>query len=348
MRTSQNIRKPFTVSERKAGNGKEHPHIVIGYAAGSARRSQYKSLFPGGERVCFLADLTGQDREQELADAEILLTWNPARELKPKEFSLLRKLRMIQLLSAGADHVPYQNFSREVVIASNIGAYSEPIAEHVLGMALALAKHLFPEHLKLAQGEFSQTRHNTMLHGAVCGILGFGGIGKATARLIRCLGTRIHAVNTSGATDEPVNFIGTLRDLGKVLASSDILVISLPLTKFTRGLIGKRELDAMKRDAILINVARGDIIDERALYEHLVEHPNFRAGIDAWWFEPFGQGAFRTRYPFFTLPNVLGSPHNSAIVPGMNEEGTRLAVQNVKRFLAGEPIVGVVRREDYI
>jgi phosphoglycerate dehydrogenase-like enzyme len=328
--------------------GSGNPHIVVGYPVKAARRAQFKSLFKENETVCFLADLAAEEREQELAAADVLLTWNPARELKPKEFGLLRKLHLMQLLSAGADHVPFREVPRDTVIVSNVGAYSEPMAEHVLAMALALAKNLFGQHLKLAQGEFNQSRLNTMLQGSVCGVLGFGGIGKATARLMRCLGVRIHAINTSGRTSEPVNFIGTLKDLGKVLSTSDIVVVSLPLTKTTRGLIGKRELEAMKPDAILINVARGDIIDEEALYDHLVRHPDFRVGIDAWWIEPFKQGRFRTQYPFFTLPNVVGSPHNSGIVPGMNEAGTRLAVENVKRFLAGEPIVGVVRREDYI
>lgn len=324
------------------------PHIVVTHHVSATRKEQFRYLFKNQATVCFLNDLMTEERAQALADADVLLSWNPGRELKAREFGFLKKLHMVQLLSVGADHVPFREFGRDVIIASNIGAYSEPIAEHVLAMALSLGKNLFREHLNLAQGEFSQERMNTMLHGSICGILGFGGIGKATARLMRCLGLRIYAVNTSGRTGEPVNFIGTLRDLGKVLALSDILVVSLPLTKSTRGLIGNRELEVMKPDAILVNVARGDIIDEAALYHHLVSHRDFRAGIDAWWFEPFGEGRFRTRFPFFTLPNVLGSPHNAGIVPGMNEEGTRLAVENVKRFLAGEPVVGMVRREDYV
>lgn len=326
----------------------ELPHIVVACPAGKARRGQFRTLFQDHAALTFLQDVKPGERGPVLAEADVLLSWNPARELKPKEFPLLRKLHMLQLLSAGADHVPFRELRQSVVIASNVGAYSEPIAEHVLAMALALAKNLFREHLKLARGEFNQANLNTMLHGAVCGILGFGGIGKATARLMRSLGLRIHAVNSTGVTNEPVNFIGTLRDLKYILTSADVLVISLPLTKTTRGLIGRRELESMKNDAILINVARGDIIDEKALYDHLVNHLDFRAGIDAWWSEPFGQGVFRTRYPFFMLPNVLGSPHNAGVVPGMNEEGARLAAENVKRFLSGEPIVGEVRREDYV
>ena len=255
---------------------------------------------------------------------------------------------MIQLLSACADHVPYADLPQTIIIASNIGAYAEPMAEHVLAMTLALAKRLIREHQNLAQGEFNQSRLNRLLRGSVCGILGFGGIGKATARLMRAFGVLIYALNTSGKTSEPVEFIGTLNNLQHVLSSSDIVVIALPLNKATRNLIGKRELDSMNNNAILINVARGGIVDEEALYSHLTSHPEFMAGIDAWWIEPFGHGEFCTNYPFLSLPNVLGSPHNSAMVPGITDEGSRLAAENVKRFLKGEPVSGIVRREDYV
>jgi phosphoglycerate dehydrogenase-like enzyme len=147
--------------------------------------------------------------------------------------------------------------------------------------------------------------------------------------------------------DETVEFVGTPRDLDQVLAVSDIVVVALPLTKQTRGLIGRRELELMKPDAILVNVARGAVVEERALYEHLRSHPEFSAAIDAWWDEPFGHGEFRTNFPFFDLPNLLGSPHNSAFVPGVELEGVRRAAENVLRYLHGRQTTGVVRREDY-
>jgi glycerate dehydrogenase len=298
-------------------------------------------------RLTFLADMPTGLREQTLIDAEVLLSWNLPKELLPAGPGLLRKVKMIQLLSAGADHLPFSELRSDIIIASNIGAYADPMAEHVLAMALALAKNLLREHQNLIRGEFRQSVMNRLLAGSVCGIIGFGGIGRATASLMRGLGLRIYAVNTSGRTDEPVEFIGTLKDLKHVLSSSDVVSISLPLMKATRGLIGKRELDWMKPDAILINVARGAIIDEGALYEHLRSHPRFQAGLDVWWIEPFSSGEFKTNYPFLSLPNVLGSPHNSAMVPGINEESVHRAVENVKRFLRGEPIAGLVKPEDY-
>jgi phosphoglycerate dehydrogenase-like enzyme len=186
------------------------------------------------------------------------------------------------------------------------------------------------------------------LDGAVCVILGFGGIGKATARMMRAFGARIHAVNTSGASSEPADFIGTLADLDQVLAEADVLVIALPLTRATRGLIGARELALMKPAAILVNVGRAAIVEERALYEHLRDHTDFCAGLDAWWREPAPGSAFSTEYPFFDLPNMIGSPHNSGVTDGALQVGARMAAENVRRFLTGETVIGVVRREEYL
>jgi phosphoglycerate dehydrogenase-like enzyme len=95
-------------------------------------------------------------------------------------------------------------------------------------------------------------------------------------------------------------------------------------------------------------VARAAIIDEDALYEHLERTPPFSAGIDAWWQEPRGQGAFATRRPFLELPNVIGSPHNSAMVAGSLTESAARAADNVARHLRGEPVRNLVDRSDYL
>jgi glycerate dehydrogenase len=222
------------------------------------------------------------------------------------------------------------------------------MAEHVLAMALALAKRLPQTHESMRHGEFDQLTPNRAIRGSLVGILGFGGIGQASARLFRALGARIHAIDRAGRTDQRVDRIGTLDDLDALLGSADILVVSIPLTRATRGLIGRRELSLMQPDAILVNVARAAIVDEDALYEHLQDNPAFSAGIDAWWQEPHGSGSFATRQPFLDLPNVLGSPHNSAITADSLAAAAREAAANVARHLRGEPARHLVDRSDYV
>lgn len=324
------------------------PHLLVTYDPDREVRKLLTECLAELSRLVFLKDLEPTAREEALAGAEILLSWNPPKELDARDYRLMTNLRFIQLVAAGANHVPYAVIPDEVVIASNVGAFAEPMAEHVLAMVLALAKQLCFQHTRLQRGEFDDVSLSRRLRGSVCGILGFGGIGQATARIMRTLGTKIYAVNTSGKSSEPADFLGTLKDLRLVLEAADIVVITLPLNRFTKGLLGRQELSWMKERAILINVARGDIVDEQALYERLVAQPEFLAGIESWWIEPFSHGEFRTNYPFLNLPNFLGCPHNSAKVPGMLLEATRRAVENVVRHLKQEPLKGVVRREDYV
>lgn len=287
-----------------------------------------------------------EERTAVLGAADALLMWNASRELRPGEGRTL-PARLVQLVSAGADHLPFGDLPPAATVASNAGAYAEPMAEHALAMALALLKRLPQLHAELAAGVWDQSLTRS-LRGATCGIVGFGGIGKATGRRMQALGARVLAINTTGRTTEPVDFAGTLDDLDEVLGRSDVVILSVPLTRATTGLITADRLRAMKPDAVLVNVARGAVVDEAALFAHLRDHPEFSAGIDTWWVEPLHQGEFRVGHPFFDLPNVLGSPHNSALVPGMVEEAVTRAAANVARFLRGEPVTGVVRPEDYL
>lgn len=328
-------------------NPEPKPVVVVTFPVGRADGERLRAGLSDAADVRFLAELADDERIPALEAASALLLWNWRREIRPGEPSAMNGIRFIQLVSAGADHVPFAELPPDAVVAGNVGAYADPMAEHVLAMVLALAKRLPQNHAKLARGEFDQFTLNTALRGATAGVLGFGGIGKATARLLRPFGTKILAVNTSGRTDEAVEAVVTLDRLDDVLARSDIVVISLPLTHRTRGLIGARELELMKPEAILVNVARGAIVDQEALYHRLVDHPGFSAGIDAWWTEPFGAGQFRTDFPFFDLPNLLGSPHNSAVVPGAIEDAAMHAVANLVRYFRGDEPAGVMRAEDY-
>ena len=292
------------------------------------------------------------ERADVLRRAGVLIGLRLSREVPAGALHSAPGLRFIQMLSAGLDSVDFDAIAPDIMVAGNVGAYAHPIAEHVMAMVLSLAKRLPQENAALARGEWNRgegdrAAPDATLDGAVCAILGYGGIGQASARLMRAFGARIHAINSSGHTDDPVEFCGTLDDLDRVLAAADVLIIGIPLTAGTRGLIGARELGLMKPGAILVNVARGPIVDEQALYEHLRATPGFSAGIDAWWDEPRGGAPFRTNYPFFELPNLLGSPHNSGDVPGIMYHAARQAAGNVRRYLLGDAVSGVARREDY-
>jgi phosphoglycerate dehydrogenase-like enzyme len=322
--------------------------VAVSYPMDDGLRGAIEGALGEQAELAYVASLAGNDeRMAVLARAHVLIGLALAQELPEGALAQAPELAFIQLLSAGADHIDFRAIPQRVTLAGNVGAYAKPMAEHVMAMALALAKRLPQGHAALARGEFSQAP-TAALDGAVCAVLGFGGIGSATARLMRAFGARIQALNSSGRTAEPVEFVGTLADLDRVLTAADVLVIALPLTSATHGLIGRRELELMKPGAILVNVARGAIVDERALYEHLLAHPRFSAGIDAWWQEPLHGGTFTTRYPFFELPNVLGSPHNSGIVPGIMRFAAAQAAQNVRAYLRGEPVKGVMSRGDYL
>lgn len=320
-------------------------NILVTYKTNEKEKEFYKNFFQD-QVISFLEDDTEIDKkEQKLLESEIIIAWNPTRELEMFDKSLFRNFHLIQLLSAGYDHLKFDMFPDSCVIAANQGAFASPMAEHTVAMILSLAKKLRLYHNRMAEGKFEQMKSITRpIKGATLGIIGFGSIGKEVAKLMRGFDVKIMALNTSGKTTEEVDFIGTLNDLDHLLIHADFVVISIPLTDETEGLIGKKELETMKNDAILINVARGPIIKEKDLYEHLKSHPDFSAGIDTWWIEPFKFGEFKINYPFFELPNLLGSPHNSSMVENVMIEGARKAADNVKRFLNDEEVKGIVKR----
>jgi phosphoglycerate dehydrogenase-like enzyme len=310
--------------------------VAVTFKLRDRERAVLTDALGGVAEPVYLTDLDVAGRAQALRQASAVLARDTGRELGAGEAALMGSARLVQFISAGIDFVRLDEIPDGVPVAANGGAYAEPMAEHALAMTLAAAKRLLIEHAALARGEFNQHVRNRRLAGAVCGILGFGGIGAATARLMRALGMRIHGINRRGHSDEPTEWFGTLSDLDTLLAVSDVLVVSVPLTPATKELIGARELGLMKPDAILVNLARGEIIQEAALFSHLRSHPDFFACIDAWWIEPVRHGFFRMDHDFMSLPNVVASPHNSASVPGMTEAGLRRAAANIRRALAGE------------
>ncbi len=318
------------------------PTLVVTFPVRGPERAVIADALGGAADPVYLAGLDDAARAAALRAATALLARNTGKELQAHEPPLITNARLVQFVTAGVDFIPLSALPLAVPVAANGGAYAEAMAEHALAMAMVAAKRLLIEHAALARGEFNQFTRNRVLRGQVCGILGFGGIGVATARLMRAIGMKVHAINRRGASDEPTDWIGTTDQLDALLAAADVLVICTPLTRRTAGMIGARELGLMKDDAILVNLARGEIVDEAALFAHLQAHPAFTACIDAWWVEPVRHGTFRMDHPFLTLPNVIGSPHNSASTADAGETGLRRAIANIRRVLAGAPALHVV------
>ena len=324
------------------------PSVVVAFDASPEQRRIVESVLDGDASVEYAHGLSPDQRREVFSRASVVFSGGSRRGITQSEYAYMARVGLLQLISAGANHLPFADIPEPIVIAGNAGAYARPMAEHVMAMILALSKDLLGHNQTLRSGTFDQEPPNRMLTGMTAGIIGFGGIGRSTARLLQNFDVNVLAINSSGKSAKAVGFVGTLDDLECVLRESDIILLTLPLNKRTTGLLGTKELGWMKPDAILINVARGGLIDERALFEHARANPGFLVGLDVWWDEPFPDGVFSTKYPLLELPNVLGSPHNSANVPGIWDEGTRSAALNIKRFLRGDEVTGIVSREDYV
>ena len=324
-------------------------NIVVTYSPRDEIRDIFDEVLGDLADIHFLKEQKDKDRISLLEAADVLVALSfSQKEIDRREISLLKNLRFVQLIYAGADNVPFDIIPQGVVLACNVGAFAEPIAEHVLALVLALAKNIIPDNRMLGEGRFDRTGFNQELRGGICGIIGFGGNGKAIARAMQMMGMTIYGLNRRGTTDVPVDFIGKVSDLKKILEVSDVIVVTTPLNRDTRDMIGKKELEWMKEDAILINVGRGDVINQEAIYHHLKSYPSFRAGIDTWWSEPVDRGEFVQDFPFFKLPNIIGSPHSADHVPRSIPRATRKALENVRRFFAGENIRGRLNRDDYL
>ena len=321
--------------------------LVVIYELEGGGRQIVADAMAGAADVVYLADLDDAGRAGALRKADAVLA-RTTRELRQGEIALLKDARLVQFINAGIDFVPLADMPAGVQVATNGGAYAEPMAEHALAMALAAAKRLLVEHGGTRARRVQPVR--TEPHA-----------GRRRVRHPRVRRHR-HRHGAAGARhrharsrDQPAWPQRRAHRLDRHAGSarcaageqSDLLVICTPLTPATLGLIGAPQLARMKDDAILVNVARGEIVDERALYERLVAFPKFTACIDAWWIEPIRHGTFRMDQPFMTLPNVIGSPHNSAAaISGTGAVGLQRAIANIRRALAGETPLYLVPPED--
>jgi len=254
-------------------------------------------------------------------------------------------LRWVQSHGAGVDGlITPALIESDVALTNAAPIHTVPMAETVMALILAATKRL-PEHAWDQRERTWRRLPKRELRGSTVGVVGIGKIGAEVARLCAAFGARVVGLRRTPPAELPP---GVARVYGPdglhaLLAESDYVVLALALNPTSRGLIGARELALLKEDAVLVNVARGDVIDEVALIDGLrAGRPAF-ACLDTFQTEPLPPSS-----PLYELPNVLITPHNSASSPHMEERVIELFLDNLGRLVRGEPLLNVVdKRRGY-
>jgi phosphoglycerate dehydrogenase-like enzyme len=278
-----------------------------------------------------------------LADVDVLVTMVFTREMG----AAARRLKLVQVPGAGLERIDRGALPAGTALANAYG-HEVGIAEFALAAMLALTRDFVRLDAALRRGVWgSQWAVGAPppapwpeLAGKTLGILGYGRIGQALARRARAFDMEICAIrrDVHRSAGEGLALLGGLEVLDEVLRRSDYLAITMPATDATRGLIGAAQLASMKRTAVLVNVARAEIVDEVALYRALVECTIAAAALDVWYRYPTEAGPTPpARQPFHELPNVLMTPHVSGWTEGMLRARVRLIADNVARVSRGEP-----------
>jgi len=278
----------------------------------------------------------------KLGDVDVLVTMSFTCEMG----AAARRLRLVQVPGAGLDRIDRTALPAGAALANAYG-HEVGIAEYVLGAMLTLTRDFVRLDAALRRGVWaSQWAVGTPspppwpeLAGKTLGIVGYGRIGAALARRARGCDMRICAIRRDVARSaaEDLVLLGGLEILDEVLRQSDYLAVTLPATAATRGLIGEAQLATMKRSAVLVNVARAEIIDEEALYRALAARVIAAAALDVWYRYPSDPAPTPPgRPPFHELPNVLMTPHVSGWTEGMLRARVRLIAGNIERISRGE------------
>ncbi|HXF82820.1 MAG TPA: D-2-hydroxyacid dehydrogenase [bacterium] len=283
-------------------------------------------------RVVTATDL---GRALELAPrAEIMVGWNIPREAVQRA----PRLRWIHSTAAGVDQLLHPEvLAGEIAVTTSSGIH-QPLTEHVFALMLALTRrlHVAIRNQTLRRWERREAVGDEV-RGKTLGVLGLGTIGTEIAEKARVFGMRVIGTKRTPTAVPHVDRVYPPEGLDEVLAASDVVVIALPLTPQTRGLIGERELRAMKRTALLINIGRGPIVDEAALVRALREGWIGGAGLDVFEREPLPADS-----PLWGLEQVIITPHVSGAWPGYLDAAVPLLCENLRRYLAGQTLRNLV------
>jgi phosphoglycerate dehydrogenase-like enzyme len=278
----------------------------------------------------------------------------------PRDLSRAPKLSWVQLHSAGVDHLHgHPIWGTHVIVTTTSGIHAVPIGEDVFALLLALARKV-PRMVRLQErAEWPRNRSEVLsgleLRGKTIGIVGYGSIGREVARIAkygfsmrvlamrRTMNTPRRRYNEPGVGDPegriPEQWY-TPSEVTEMVRACDVVVLAAPATSETHNLIGEGQLRAMKPHALLLNVARGELIDERALVTALKEGWIAGAGLDAFAVEPLPRGS-----QLWHMENVIVSPHVSGLTGKYDERATALFAENLKRYLDGLPLLNVVAHD---
>ena len=269
--------------------------------------------------------------------SEDFWTSGVSRTVLPQLFTL-PNLRWFHTFSAGVDHPAFGALlERGVILTNSSGSSSKPIAQYVLGMMLRVAKRMddWAEAQRHRRWESIETDELT---GKTAGIVGVGHIGGEVARLSRAFGMHVIGCRRSQRRARNVGELVPPERLGDLLGAADFVVLAVPLTPETEGLIGEAELRAMRRSAWLINVSRGQVVQQTALVRGLREGWIAGACLDVFEEEPLPEDS-----ELWSLPNAIVTPHNSGRSPLNLERGTEIFIENLGRFVEGRPLRNRVR-----
>ncbi len=280
---------------------------------------------------------------EELLDTDIFVGFS----IRPAQFTAALKLKWIHVTAAAVGHLMYPEIRDSGILMTNAsGVHRIPMAEHIIGTLIALARR-FPNCVRYQQqSHWSQqdlwdvpaALRPGELRGKIALFIGFGAVGREAGQLARAIGMRVWAVTRSGRADDQITERAFAANaLHEALPQADFIVVAAPETPETMKMIGHRELSLMKSSAYLINVARGTLIDEPALIRALQQRTIAGAALDVTMEEPLPPES-----PLWRLENAFITPHSSAISEHLWERQTDLVMENLERWFSGRELLNRV------
>ncbi len=272
---------------------------------------------------------TAEEAAAVAPDVDVLLS----SFIEPWLLEEMSSLQWIQALSAGVDTLDVAAVEeRGILLTSGAGAHAQPAAEQILGYMLTFERRFREAFENQRRGAWERYRAGE-LAGKTLGVIGLGEIGRRAAELADAVGMEV--VGTKRDTSVEIDAVDRLYEpesLGELLVDSEYVLVSCPLTEETRGMLGRDEIGSMRDDAVLINVARGEIVDEAAMTEALQQRTIRGAALDVFEEEPLEADS-----PLWNLSNVIVTPHNLGSSPKLPARIAEIFVENYEAFLEGDP-----------